>query len=153
MIDPKQTRGFLNNNPGNMDRGTDPWQGEIRDVALCRNDMQRQELTIGRFCVFIDAAHGVRAMVFNLRAYRDRLGCRTVNDFIRRWAPPNENNTAGYVLRVCEAIAADPNTPIDIEVRRNMRGLVQAIIGVECAGNPYDGTEIDDGLNLAGVAA
>ena len=33
MIDPKQTRGYLNNNPGNMDRGDPPWNGEIRDIA------------------------------------------------------------------------------------------------------------------------
>ena len=33
MIAPTQTRGYLNNNPGNMDRSEPPWNGEIRDVA------------------------------------------------------------------------------------------------------------------------
>jgi hypothetical protein len=74
MIDRYKARGFLNCNPGNMDRADPPWLGEIRDVALCVNDGQRMELTHGRFCVFSDAQHGIRAMVENLRAYRDRLG-------------------------------------------------------------------------------
>jgi hypothetical protein len=32
-------------------------------------------------------------MAENLRAYRDRLDCRMLREFIYRWAPPNENNT------------------------------------------------------------
>ena len=47
MIAPTQTRGYLNNNPGNMDRSEPPWNGEIRDVAQCQNDVQRAELTHG----------------------------------------------------------------------------------------------------------
>lgn len=152
MIEPTQTRGFLNNNPGNIDRGTELWNGEIRDPALCTNDIQRTELAHGRFCVFVDAKHGIRAMAKNLRAYRDRLGCRSVRDYIGRWAPPNENNTHNYIVRVCEALAVDPDHPVDIEQRRVMRGLVDAIIRVECAGMPYTGTEIEDGLDLAGIA-
>jgi len=152
-IDPKKTRGFLNCNPGNLDRSEPPWNGEIRDIAKCVNDVQRAELTHGRFCVFVDAEHGIRAMVKNLRAYRDRLGIRTVRSFISRWAPPNENNTAGYIQRVCEAAAVEPDHPVDIEVRRVMRAIVTGIIMVECGGNPYTGNEIEKGMDLAGVAA
>ena len=87
MMDPKSTRGFLNCNPGNMDRGEPPWNGEIRDLAHCANEVQKGELVHGRFCVFVDAPHGIRAMVKNLWAYHDRLGCRTIRDYINRWAP------------------------------------------------------------------
>jgi len=96
MIDPKQTRGYLNNNPGNMDRGDPPWNGEIRDIAKCQNDIQRGELSHGRFCVFESAEMGIRAMAKTLLAYHDRLGCRSIRDYINRWAPPNENNTEAY---------------------------------------------------------
>jgi hypothetical protein len=151
VIEPTQTRGFLNCNPGNMDRSDPPWNGEIRDVAKCVNDVQRSELTHGRFCVFVDAQHGIRAMVKNLRAYRDRLGCRSVSQYITRWAPPNENNTAAYIGRVCHGLGVGPDDVVDIERRPVMRALVEAIICVECAGNPYTGNEIDEGLTLAGV--
>lgn len=152
-MDPKETRGFLNNNPGNMDRGEPPWNGEIRDVAQCQNDVQRAELTHGRFCVFIDAQHGIRALVHNLWAYRDRLGAKSIRDYINRWAPPNENNTAGYIQRVCDSVGVGPDDPVDISQRPVIRALVEGIISVECAGNPYEGTgTIDEGLTLAGVA-
>jgi hypothetical protein len=152
MIDPRLTRGFLNNNPGNMDRGSPPWNGEIRDVAKCANDMQRQELTRGRFCVFVDAEHGIRAMALNLRAYRDRLGCKTIRDFIGRWAPPNENNTAAYIANVAHTCGVGPDDPVDIERPIIMHGLIDAIIRVECAGMPYQGNEVDAGIALAGIA-
>jgi hypothetical protein len=152
-MDPKTTRGYANNNPGNMDRAEPPWDGEIRDPGQTHNTIQHYELTSGRFCVFKDPEHGIRAMAKNLRAYRDRLGCRTIRQFIGRWAPPNENNTAAYIARVCQAVGAGPDEPVDIERRPVMRALVDGIIRVECAGMPYAGSEIDDGLTLAGIAA
>jgi hypothetical protein len=153
MIEPTKTRGFLNCNPGNMDRADPPWLGEIRDMALCTNDVQRIELGHGRFCVFSDAQHGIRAMVKNLRAYRDRLGCKSVREFINRWAPPNENNTEAYIHNVAGPLGVSPDAAVDIEQRAVMRGLVSAIICVECAGMPYAPEIIEQGLTLAGVGA
>ena len=146
-MDPKTTRGYLNNNPGNMDRGLPPWNGEIRDVAEAQNDCQRNELTHGRFCVFHDAIHGIRGMALNLRAYHDRLGCRSVRDYINRWAPPNENNTESYIQRVAERLNTTPDAPIDLAAAMPL--LIDAIIRVECAGMPYEGTEIADGIASA----
>ena len=151
-MDPQTTRGFLNRNPGNMDRGEPPWTGEIRDPGRCVNRCQSDELTRGRFCVFVDAPHGIRAMVRNLQAYRERLGCRTIRDYINRWAPPNENNTAGYIARVAANARVAADAAVDIGDARILRAIVDGIIRVECAGMPYDGSEIDDGLRLAGIA-
>ena len=104
--------------------------------------------------MFVDAPHGIRALARNLRAYRDRLGARSVRDYINRWAPPNENNTAAYIANVAHACAVGPDDPIDIDVRRVLAALVTGIVSVECAGNPYEGTDaIDRGLTLAGEAA
>ena len=64
-MDPRQTRGFLNNNPGNMDRGEPPWNGEVRDPVRCANEVQRSELVHGRFCVFVDAPHGMGTTTIN----------------------------------------------------------------------------------------
>ncbi len=149
-IDPKGTRGYLNNNPGNLDRGEPPWNGEIRNIDLCKNEVQRHELTYGRFCVFEDQAHGIRAMVKNLWAYR-AIGLNTINGLINRWAPPNENNTAAYKQRVCDATGKGLNEPLDMDNRRVMRALVDGIIRVECAGEPYTSEELDAGLTLAGM--
>lgn len=151
-MDPKTTRGYANNNPGNMDRSEPPWNGEIRDIAQTHNDIQRAELTHGRFCVFADPEHGIRAMCKNLIAYQERLGCRTIRAFINRWAPPNENNTAGYIQRVCDSVGVGPDDAVDIHEPRIMAAVVTGIINVECAGMPYDGDEIEQGMTLAGIS-
>jgi len=151
MIDPKQTRGYLNNNPGNMDRGEPPWNGEIRDVAKCQNDIQRMEMTHGRFCVFENAVMGIRAMAKNLLAYHDRIGCDTIREYIERWAPPNENNTEAYVAQVASRLACSPDEPIEIRDPKVMAAIIDGIIRVECAGMPYEGNEIAEGVALAGV--
>lgn len=151
MIAPTQTRGYLNNNPGNMDRGEPPWNGEIRDVAMCQNDMQRMEMTHGRFCVFERAVMGIRAMAKNLLAYHDRLSCDTIREYIERWAPPNENNTEAYVAQVASRLACSPDEPIEIRDPKVMEAIIDGIIRVECAGMPYEGNEIAEGVALAGV--
>lgn len=146
-MDPRTTRGYLNNNPGNMDRSSPPWNGEVRDVSMCQNDVQRRELTSGRFCVFTDAEHGIRAMAKNLRAYRDRLGCRSVSDYINKWAPPNENNTDAYIQAVCAKVGVSRDQEVDLD--RVLPYLIDAIIRVECAGMPYDSATIVRGIEMA----
>jgi hypothetical protein len=148
-IDPQQTRGYLNNNPGNMDRSEPPWNGEIRDINECQNDVQRAELTHGRFCVFTDAVHGIRAMDKNLKAYHTNLGCSTIRDYINRWAPPNENNTAGYIARVAESLNVGPDDRIDIFDAATACALIDGIIRVECAGMPYTPEVIAEGVAAA----
>lgn len=151
MVKPKETRGFLNNNPGNMDRSEPPWNGEIRDVSLCTNDVQRRELTRGRFCVFVSPVMGIRAMAKNLLAYNSRLGCRSVRDYINRWAPPIENNTEAYIQNVARRIGVSADETIAIRDRNVMAALIDGIIRVECAGMPYEGNEIEDGIKEAGL--
>lgn len=149
-MDPKTTRGFLNNNPGNLDRSTAyVWNGEIRDPAFAQNDIQRKELTEGRFCVFTDAKHGIRAMAKNLTAYRNNYGCESTRDYINRWAPPNENDTTAYINAVAQKLGVRSTDFVDIGKLEVMCALIEAIIRVECAGNPYENGEIEKGVSLA----
>lgn len=148
MFDPKTSRGYLNNNPGNIDRGQVPWKGEIRDINLCTNNIQRIELNSGRFCVFTSAEYGIRAMARNLHAYRDRLGCDTIRDYINRWAPPNENNTDAYIADVAAAVKIDSDVEISIDDPKVMSAIIHAIIRVECGGMPYEEADIMSGIAL-----
>jgi len=151
-MDPRTSRGFYNNNPGNIDRGNELWQGEIRDTGDIRlSDFQRGELTKGRFCVFVSAEHGIRALAKNLFAYRDRLNQRTVRQIINTWAPPVENDTGAYVAAVAKRAGVGADAEIDIRDYKTLHGIVAAIIIHECGGMPYAGNEIEDGLRLAGV--
>lgn len=153
-MDPTKQRGFLNNNPGNMDRaqGGEPWQGEIRSTTDNRlTPFQRLELINGRFCVFVSPQWGIRATAKNLFAYADRLGICTVRGFISKWAPPGENDTAAYIASVAAKLGVHPDKPIDIRTYATLYAIIDAIIRVECGGMPYTGSEIEDGLKLAGV--
>lgn len=82
-------RGLRNNNPGNIRITNIPWRGKLPGGD-------------GTFEVFVDRAHGYRALMRNLRTFMRRDNLRTVYDLIKKWAPPSENNTAGYVRRVCK---------------------------------------------------
>lgn len=151
-MDPRAQRGFLNKNPGNMDRAQgEPWQGEIRDTVDARlTEFQRNELNHGRFAVFSTHELGIRAMVRNLRAYA-LSGWTTVDTMIDHWAPPIENNTRAYKANVCKSIGCTPQTFLNMSDYATAYAMVDAIIRVECGGMPYSGHEIEDGLRLAGV--
>ncbi len=161
-MDPKATRGYANCNPGNMDRSEPPWNGEIRvpaDVGAGPADfkgdaqnIRRGELLHGRFCVFVDATHGIRAMAKNLMAYYDKLSLHTIRQIINRWAPPSENNTEGYIQRVAGNAGVGADDQIDIRNPRILGSIIDGIIRVECAGQPYTGTEIEDGMLAAGIS-
>ena len=151
-MDPRTSRGFLNNNPGNVDRSADVWQGEIRDPADPRlTDFQRNELVKGRFAVFAEARPGIRMLAKTLFAYRDRLGYRTVRRIINTWAPPVENDTGAYVNAVAARVGVSPDAELNLNDFKTLKALVSAIIIHECGGMPYAGTEIDDGLLMAGL--
>lgn len=109
------TRGLRNNNPGNIEHSPATWQG------------QSEQQTDPRFVQFDDMAHGVRALAVTLRTYAVRHGCRTVSDYISRWAPPSENNTAAYVKAVAAALWVAPTDPIDTASWSTMRELCLAI--------------------------
>ena len=89
-------RGLRNCNPGNIRITKDKWKG-LREV---QNDKE--------FFQFVSMPYGYRAMLRTLQNYRKRHGCETIADFIRRWAPPSENNTLTYIRFVCEKMGV-PN--------------------------------------------
>jgi hypothetical protein len=80
------SRGYINNNPGNIRHNGDTFQGEVtsRDRA---------------FKQFSHIRHGYRAMFVTLGTYLDR-GKNTIEKIIRSWAPPSENNTESYIATV-----------------------------------------------------
>ena len=86
------TRGERNNNPLNIRRvvGTH-WRGETERAG-------EQE-----FVTFSSVAWGLRAAFQILKTYRDKYKAVCIEDIIRRWAPPSENDTNAYIYHVCKA--------------------------------------------------
>lgn len=136
-MDPSLPRGIRNNNPGNIRRSGDPWQG------LADNQ------TDSEFFQFIAPVYGIRALARVLKTYRDRYGLTTVQGIIDRWAPPVENNTGAYVQAVASAMGVAPNVPLSWDAGQ-LRALVAAIIHHENGQQPYSTALLDDGIRRAG---
>ena len=129
------SRGLRNNNPGNIRLSRTLWQGEVRPSR----DKE--------FCQFRSMAYGSRALMKLLQNYRRNNGCRTMADFISRWAPPVENNTSGYIRRVCTEMQIPTSFVPDINDRVTMCAFAAAISQVE-NGVPAVMADVEAGWNL-----
>ena len=124
----KMTRGMKNNNPLNIRRTADRWQG----IAATQTDAE--------FVQFESMDYGYRAAWKLLDTYYHRLtsaGKRfTVENIIGRWAPPNENDTAAYVRTVLllSGIGGQENLlpPENVEGYGRLARLLSAMTCVEC---------------------
>lgn len=146
MSDPRNSRGYRNRNPGNIDwNERNRWQGQTGIEGPPRNGGRP------RFAVFESHEYGIRALAALLTTYQDRHGLRTIRGIVNRWAPPNENQTVNYVRFVADFMKRDPDDQLDLHTYADARPLVEAIIRKELGGNPYDAATIDEGLRRAGV--
>lgn len=129
------TRGFRNNNPLNMRHDNDRWQGEVvpsQDAA---------------FKQFETMAWGYRAAFKLLHNYEKYNGCRILSDFISRWAPPSENDTAAYISTVAARAGLSASSPVDTLDGTTMLAMVSAMCYVE-NGIAADETEVAAGWDL-----
>ncbi|HCI6723326.1 TPA: structural protein [Klebsiella variicola subsp. variicola] len=133
-------RGIRNNNPGNI-RWGDDWQGLV-------SESQRTDKS---FCQFKTPEYGIRAMIIILRNYQRKYGLSTVSGIIKRWAPPNENNTLAYINSVAKATGVSPDQRIDTKDSRFMMKLLQAIIQHENGQQPYGFDVFVRAVELAGL--
>lgn len=115
------SRGLRNNNPGNIRQDKDKWQGEI---------IPSQDKS---FKQFSSMAYGYRALIKLLQNYRKFHNRQTIAEFINRWAPPCENNTSGYIARVCKEMEVPPTYIPDVNDKATMCAFAAAISQVENA--------------------
>lgn len=111
-------RGLRNNNPGNIRRNSDVFQGEI-------NPSRDKE-----FKQFKNMAYGYRAMYKILSNYYNKYQLNTIRKMISRWAPENENNTAAYVSLVSSYSGVGPDDLISFH-REQMIRIVAGMSRVE----------------------
>lgn len=130
-------RGLRNNNPGNIRITKDKWKG------------LRNRQTDTAFFQFESMAWGYRALIRTLQNYRRKHGCQTIADFINRWAPEHENNTTGYIQRVCREMNVHPNYIPDVDNKDTMCAFAAAISQVENA-TPADMNQVHMGWELLG---
>jgi len=135
------SRGFRNNNPGNIRRDKTKWQGasaEQKDKS---------------FVTFDSPVWGIRAIARILIAYQDKHRCMTVKQHISRWAPPVENDTARYADFVANHMGVSTIEAIDVTQYAVAYPMIEAIIDYENdgTGSPYTKAQMDKALALAGI--
>lgn len=127
-------RGLRNNNPGNIRRNSDVFQGEV-------NPSRDKE-----FKQFKTMAHGYRAVFKILSNYYRNYKLDTIRKMIERWAPENENNTAAYVSLVCSYSGIGPDDLISFD-REQMIRIVAGMSKVE-NGREADMSDVIAGWGL-----
>ncbi|QNH64579.1 structural protein [Proteus vulgaris] len=127
----RPARGERNNNPGNIRHGS-KWQG-----------LSTQQ-TDPSFCQFVSSEYGIRAIYKLLQTYQKKYELNTVESIIDRYAPPNENNTVGYINRAAKDIGVSVNEPINVSSKPVAIALATAIVGVELGYQPYSQKVFED---------
>ena len=96
-------RGIRNNNPLNIRRSKDQWQG------------MKKTQSDSSFCQFETFEDGWRAaFVLLTRTYYQKMGLGTIRAIVERWAPPNENNTAAYVNYCARQLCYSAHSPLKL---------------------------------------
>jgi hypothetical protein len=126
-----ETRGFRNNNPGNLRYGV-RWLGVIGQDA-------------DGYAIFDTLENGIRAMGVDLLTKIAR-GLNTPAAIIQVYAPPSDNNpTDTYITKVAEWSGLDPNQTL---TRADMPTLAEAMIRFE-NGHKAPTYDFTNGMNLA----
>lgn len=135
MKNEELSRGLRNCNPGNIRITKDQWKG-LREVQ-----------TDKEFFQFVSMPWGYRALLRTLQNYRKRHGCETLADFIRRYAPPSENNTMTYIRFVANKLGVSPDWIPNVEDKASMCMMAYAISFFENGVEPQM-EEISEGWDL-----
>ena len=143
----KTSRGIRNNNPLNIRRSADNWQGA------------REEQTDQSFVQFKSMAYGYRAAWKTLQSYYNRFRMQnrafTVRNIILRWAPPKENHTDNYIKSVLKlsGIGGKENLlpPENVDSYPRLSKMIAAMTCIECGirMNQVDEEAIFQGYKLA----
>ena len=113
----KTPRGLRNLNPGNIRRSKVRYVGE-------KSSSDRA------FKQFESLDYGYRAIFVLLHTYLLH-GYVTIEQMINRYAPPVENNTKGYINRLCALAHIEPHNRVNTTDHDRMVAIVAAISTIE----------------------
>ena len=127
-------RGLRNNNPGNIRRNSDVFQGE-------KTSYDRE------FKQFKSIAYGYRAIFKILSNYYRNYKLDTIRKMIGRWAPENENDTEAYIKAVSDYAGIPADDPINVNDREQTIRIVAGMSKVE-NGREADMSDVITGWSL-----
>ena len=122
------SRNWRDNNPGNVEAGSFA-------------DSQGAIGSDGRFAIFPDAETGMRALQNLLGS--DTYQGLTIEEAMERYAPPSENDTAGYTSFIAENVGVDASTAMSDLTPDQLASFAAAIETFEGGqpGTTYEATD------------
>ena len=132
------SRGFENNNPGNLVITSASWKGK---VPLHLN-------TDGHFEQFTQMYWGLRAMMIDIVGDIVKDGKNTLRKLIHEYAPAFENNTSAYINYVSNKTGLKPDEAIKLD-KSLLAKIIRAKIEVENGKDPSDKYYTDKDFNKA----
>lgn len=130
-----KARGYRNNNPLNLRRTSDNWEGLA------------EEQTDPDFFQFVSPEYGIRAAAKVMRTYREKYGINTIAQIISRWAPASENDTAAYIRHVSNAVEIDQTAPLNFPT--DLYKIVPLMAKHENGFQAYSGELYRRGIDMA----
>ncbi|MDD4394705.1 MAG: structural protein P5 [Bacteroidales bacterium] len=127
-------RGIRNNNPLNIRKSRDFFQGEVAAP------------TDKSFKQFTTPAYGYRAAFVIMFTYLTR-GNNTIDKIIKTWAPPTENNTESYIANVTKRSGVGRYKVLTVNSGSDYRKIVAAMCHCE-NGTDADMTALNEGFAL-----
>lgn len=125
------SRGFRNRNPGNL-----------RDA---NNKIGFQGLEGDQMAVFASERDGLAAMSRQLMLDAEK-GKNRIDDYIRKYAPANENDTQGYIDRVSKQTGYGAFESLDMHDPKVLANLMNAMINVENSAQPFSYDQVMEGI-------
>ncbi|MBI6191840.1 phage tail tape measure protein [Providencia rettgeri] len=125
------TRGFRNKNPGNL-----------RDA---NNKIGLQGQGKDTMAVFASERDGLAAMSRQLMLDAER-GKNRIDDYIRKYAPANENKTQEYIDMVSKQTGYGAYESLDMHDPEVLAKLMNAMIKVENGAQPFSYDQVMEGI-------
>ena len=133
-MDPSQSPGFKQHNPLNMRPlgGGVLWHGQTGSA--------------NGFCVFSDPRWCFRAWLIEARNYRLTWNCQCVMDYIRHYAPPeDDNDPVAYTAAVEKFMRLGTGEEFDLDERA--LDFIKGQMCEEIGGAPYPDAMILEGFS------
>lgn len=124
--------------PHAEDRQYSAWQRLLLTVGSPHNPGNLRKWgdtpTFKGFARFNSDEDGERALGKQLLLFNDRDHLNTIRSIIGKYAPPNENDTEGYIKKVSQGMGAKDSDHLDLHNTATLAQLMLAIIKRETGG-------------------
>lgn len=122
--------GIRQNNPGNVAKNGNQWDGELPNSS-------------SRFKEFSTPEDGIAAIARVLSQYNNKYQVNTINGIVHRYSATDQGE---YAKNLSAQLGVDPNEPLNVNDLPTMVKLVKGIIKQENGYVPYDDRTIVTGI-------